>query len=233
MSETLHLEGLDFTLTRSHRRRTVGITLERDGNLSVAAPEGTPLGQVEAVVRRKLFWVFAKLAEKALLFQPPPRKEYVSGEGFHYLGRSYRLLLTDEAEVNGSARLRLTGGRFVLPRREQPRAADLFTRWYTEHALIWLRQRVDQLAARIGKEPKEVRVRELGNRWGSCTEDGVVNFHWRVIRLPPTLIEYIAAHELVHLLEPRHDAAFWSRLERVWPDWKARKRLLAESGSRY
>ena len=78
-----------------------------------------------------------------------------------------------------------------------------------------------------------MRVRELGNRWGSCSSEGVLNFHWRTIRLPPTLIEYVAAHELVHLLEPRHDAAFWNRLERVLPDWKARKRLLAESGARY
>ncbi|MBL8798673.1 MAG: M48 family metallopeptidase [Planctomycetia bacterium] len=233
MNETLHLEGLDFTLIRSRRRRTVGITVERDGDLTVTAPEATPLGQVEKVVCRKLFWVFAKLAEKAMLFQTPPKKEYISGEGFHYLGRSYRLLLTDNVEVNGTARLRLTGGRFVLPRRELPHAAELFTRWYTEHALVWLRQRVDQLAARIGKEPNEVRVRDLGNRWGSCTEGGVLNFHWRLIRLPPTLIEYVAAHELVHLLEPRHDEAFWGRLERVLPDYKQRKRQLAEQGAQY
>jgi predicted metal-dependent hydrolase len=71
---------------------------------------------------------------------------------------------------------------------------------------------VQQLTPRVGKEPKEVRVRDLGNRWGSCSSEGVRNFHWRTIRLPPTLIEYVAAHELVHLLEPRHDAAFWERL---------------------
>lgn len=54
-----------------------------------------------------------------------------------------------------------------------------------------------------------------------------------MIRLPPTLIEYVAAHKLVHLLEPRHDAAFWGRLERVLPDYRQRKRLLAEQGGRY
>jgi predicted metal-dependent hydrolase len=233
MSERLHLEGLEFTLTRSPRRRTVGITVGRDGGLSVTAPEGAPRAQVEAVVRGKLFWVFARLAEKALLFQPPPRKEYVSGEGHHYLGRSYRLLVVDEARVNGSARLRLTGGRFVLPRAAQPRASNLFAQWYAEHALVWLRRRVEQLAPRIGERPREVRVRDLGSRWGSCTDEGVVNFHWRTIRLPPTLIEYIAAHELVHLLERRHNDQFWGRLERVLPDYRERKRLLAEWGSRY
>lgn len=233
MTEHLHLEGLDFTLTRSPRRRTVGITVERDGGLSVSAPEETPLAQVEKLVRRKLFWVFGKLAEKALLFRPTPRKEYVSGEGFHYLGRSYRLLLVDRTEVNGAAELRLLGGRFILPRKDRSQAARLFTRWYTEHARVWLRRRVEQLAPRVGIRPQEVRVRDLGNRWGSCTEGGVVNFHWRTICLPPSLVEYVVAHELVHLLEPKHNDCFWNRLERVLSDYRTRKRLLAEQGSDY
>ncbi|HBI45534.1 MAG TPA: hypothetical protein DDY78_22170 [Planctomycetales bacterium] len=104
MSETLHLDGLEFALSRSRRRRTVGITVERDGDLRVTASEDAPLAQVESVARGKLFWVFAKLAEKALLFQPPPAKEYVSGKGFHYLGRSERRKLTlgkEEAFVKG------------------------------------------------------------------------------------------------------------------------------------
>lgn len=233
MMEHLHLEGLDFTLTRSPRRRTVGITVERDGGLNVSAPEETPLAHVEKVVRSKLFWVFAKLAEKALLFRPAPQKEYVSGEGFHYLGRSYRLLLVERTEANGSGGLRLLGGRFILPRKDRPHAARLFTRWYTEHALVWLQRRVEQLAPRFGIRPQDVRVRDLGNRWGSCTAGGVVNFHWRTICLPPSLVEYVVAHELVHLLEPRHDAAFWERLERVLPDYQRRKRALAEEGGRY
>jgi len=231
MSESLIVEGLEFALTRSRSRRTVGITVDRDGELRVAAPESAPSDQVEAVVRSKLFWVFAKLAEKALLFKPAPPKEFVSGEGFHYLGRSYRLLLTDDPCV--TTPLRLVNGRFVLRRKDRHRAADLFANWYSDHASLWLSRRTTQLAERIGRRPKEVRVRDLANRWGSCTEDGVVYFHWRVIRLPPTVIEYVAAHELVHLLEPRHDAAFWNRLERAMPDYRQRKRALATHGGQY
>ena len=69
MSETLSIEGLNFAVRRSSRRRSIGITVERDGSLTVAAPEQVQLGQIEKAVRGKLFWVFAKLAEKELLFQ--------------------------------------------------------------------------------------------------------------------------------------------------------------------
>jgi predicted metal-dependent hydrolase len=234
MSETLHLEGLAFSVRRSERRRTVGITVERDGALTVAAPVGVDLTQVERAVRGKLSWVFAKLAEKELLFQPGPEKEYVSGEGFHYLGCSYRLLLVDDpAPADGQPPLRLLNGRFRLSRAAQGDAAAAFVRWYTAHALAWLRQRVGLLSPRVGVGPRALRVLDLGNRWGSCGDDGVLNFHWRTIRLPPSLVEYVVAHELVHLLGPRHNAGFWSRLERLLPDWRARKRLLAEQGGRY
>lgn len=233
MSETLSLEGLNFTIHRSARRRTVGITVERDGDLSVAIPDQADLAQVEKTVRGKLFWVFTKLAEKALLFQPSPEREYVSGAGFYYLGRSYRLLLVDDQGENGAARLRLVNGRFTLRRQDQANAASLFIRWYTDHAREWIGRRVKELAIRTGKLPERVRILDLGNRWGSCSAEGGLNFHWRTIRLPPSLVEYIVAHELVHLLEPRHDAAFWTRLERVMPDYRERKRALAEQGGRY
>lgn len=233
MSETLSIEGLNLNIRRSARRRTVGITVEREGDLSVAVPDGADMAQVEKAVRGKLFWVFTKLAEKALLFQPVPEKEYVSGEGFYYLGRSYRLLLVDEWGENGTACLRLVNGRFTLRRQDQPKAATLFVRWYTDRARDWIERRVKELAPRTGKEPKRVRVLDLGNRWGSCSGDGGLNFHWRTIRLPPSLVEYVVAHELVHLCESRHDNAFWARLERVLPDYRERKRSLAGQGSKY
>jgi predicted metal-dependent hydrolase len=233
MSETLTLEGLEFSVHRSPRRRTVGITVERDGDLSVAVPDQADMAQVEKTVRSKLFWVFSKLAEKALLFQPSPEKEYVSGEGFYYLGRSYRLLLMDDQGENGAARLRLMNGRFTLRRQDQHQAASLFVRWYTDHARLWIGPRVREFAARTGKPPKQVRVLDLGNRWGSCSTEGGLNFHWRAIRLPQSLVEYVVVHELVHLIEPRHDNAFWNRLERVMPDYRERKRRLSTEGARY
>lgn len=233
MSETLTIEGMDFAIHRSARRQTVGITVERDGELCVAVPNKADVAQIEKAVRGKLCWVFTKLTEKALLFQPTPEKEYVSGEGFYYLGRSYRLFLVADHPETDSVPLRLVNGRFTLKRQDQPRAAALFVRWYTEQARAWIERRVRELAPRTGQQPKRVRVLDLGNRWGSCSADGVLNFHWRTIRLPPSLVEYIVAHELVHLCEPRHDVAFWTRLERVLPDFRQRKRSLAEWGSRY
>jgi hypothetical protein len=95
--------------------------------------------------------------------------------------------------------------------------------WYTRHALPWLQRLVQRLERRVGASPTVIAVQDLGYRWGSCSSTGRVNFHWRTILLPPPLVEYVVAHELVHLLEPHHTERFWLHVERVIPDMRQRR----------
>jgi predicted metal-dependent hydrolase len=229
MAETLLLDDLRFTVRRSARRRTIGVTVERDGSLLLTAPADCPTERIRAIAREKQFWVYRKLAQKRLLHRSAPAKEYVTGESFRYLGRSYRLQLVKEAEQESP--LRLIHGRFRL-RRDAAVCGDAhFRAWYTEHGRAWLRDRVKRIAPQVDMEPLRVEVRDLGYRWGSCGAGRVVNFHWRVVLLPPRIIEYVIAHELVHLQIPNHGKEFWQRLERVMPDFPARKEWLAEEGA--
>lgn len=71
---------------------------------------------------------------------------------------------------------------------------------------------------------------DLGYRWGSCGKGGRLFFHFRTVLLPPPIIEYVVVHELVHLVEPHHNPAFWARVERAMPDFADRKQWLAEKG---
>jgi predicted metal-dependent hydrolase len=86
---------------------------------------------------------------------------------------------------------------------------------------------------RVGRRPTETHIQDLGFRWGSANRRGHLYFHWRVALLPPEMIEYVVAHELAHLVERYHSPAFWERLERVMPDYAARKRWLAAEGGAY
>src|SRR5207237_2770389 len=119
----------------------------------------------------------------------------------------------------------------TLLRTKRHRGQEHFVQWYARHGCPWLRHRVERFATRIGVTPPAVQVRDLGYRWGSCGRG--VNVHWRTILLPPRSIDYILAYELVHLCEPRHNKRFWTALERVMPDFAARKHWLAEHGDRF
>lgn len=229
----LTIGDLTFELQHSDRRQTVGITVDRDGSLIIRAPADCPLDEIERIAREKRFWIYTKLAEKEQLQQAQPArsKEYVSGEGFYYLGRSYRLLLID-AEP-GIPPLRLYQGRFRLRRDEQASGRQHFVAWYTEHAKRWIGQRVERYTNRADVTPEVVQVRDLGYRWASCSPNGAVNFHWRAILLPSHVIDYLIVHELVHLREPNHSDAFWQRVARVIPDYAEHKHWLAQNGAAF
>ena len=225
-AETLTVGDLEFELRRSARRRSVQVTVDRGGELVLAAPEQCPIAIMEDFVREKRFWIYTKLAEKEALKPQRSTKEYVSGEGFPYLGRSYRLLLVNKQSVP----VKLEAGRFKMSRAVVCTGRDEMVRWYTDHATAWLRKRVVRYQRRIGVEPAGVVVQDLGYRWGSCGKGGRLYFHWRTILLPPRIADYIVVHELVHLHEGHHTPEFWQRVERAMPDFAQRKQWLAEHG---
>lgn len=233
MTESLRVGNLNFALRRSTRRKTIGITVDRQGELILRVPTHYSTSLAERAAAEKLLWVYTKLAEKKLLFQPSRPKKFIDGEGFYYLGKSYRLLLVDEPVVgNSNAPLRLEGGWFLLRRSESQHAEQHFVNWYLRHARAWISNRIELYANRVGVQPQGIDVRRLGFRWGSCTPSGRVNFHWRTILLPPEIIDYIIVHELVHLREPTHSALYWRRVERVIPDYLIRKKWLSENGGK-
>jgi hypothetical protein len=222
----LTVDDLHLEVRRSARRRSVQITVDRSGELLLSAPESCSTSVMEKFVREKRFWIYTKLAEKDALGVAAPKKEFVSGEGFPYLGRSYRLLLVEEQGVM----VKLEQGRFKMLRSAAERGRDHMIRWYSERGQPWLQRRAERFQRRVGVKPAVVTVQDLGFRWGSCGKGGRLHFHWRSVLLPPPVIEYIVVHELVHLIEPHHTPAFWTRVERAMPDFAARRLWLAERG---
>jgi predicted metal-dependent hydrolase len=229
MTCQLHVDELSFEVKRSPRRHTLELIVERAGALVIAAPMETDEVSMAAFVREKKFWLYRKLAEKEARQQPTSGKEFVSGQGFIYLGRTFRLLLVEEQD----APLKLTNGRFRLRADHAPHGRDTFISWYMERARSWLKKRIRGWAPRVGVEPRGIEIRDLGYRWGSCSKTGALNFHWATILLPPSVIDYVIVHELVHLIEPNHTPIFWQQVGRVLPEYEQRKTWLAEQGGAY
>lgn len=224
---SLVLGDLQFEVRRSDRRRTLGLTVERDGSLVLSAPPDVAEARLERFARQKRFWIYEKLAAKEALPPPLPVRKFVTGEGFPYLGRSHRLQLVADLDVP----VKLEAGRFKMRRDEVTRGRATMVRWYTAHAQPWLASRVTRYAGRARVAPSAVTVQDLGFRWGSCGKGGRLYFHWQSILLPPSIIDYIVVHELVHLREPHHTPDFWRAVERAMPDWEPRRRWLAERGN--
>ena len=209
-------------------RTTIEITVERDASLILRAPLDTTIERATQFVNDKRQWVYRKLAEKDALTGPPITKQFVEGEGFAYLGRSYRLTLTEQV-----AGVRLERGRFHMnPSQVDQGAADM-RRWYTSTGTQWLQKRIRPWEARMGEDTIEVAVRDLGYRWGSARPaEGPqrINVHWAALQLPPSLIDYILVHELAHLHETNHTPEFWAFVARLMPAYETHKTVLSTFG---
>jgi predicted metal-dependent hydrolase len=222
MSETLQIGELTFEVRRSPRRRTLGLTLDRGGELVIHSPVAETAHELERWARSKLLWVHRKLALKEGLAPKYRGPEFVSGESFSYLGRWYRLAIAAQQDEP----LRFDGRRFYLRRDARTAAGDHFRHWYVSAGKDWLAKRVAWLAHAAGRNPAYVEVRDLGFRWGSCARNGGALFNWRLLQLPVRLVDYVIVHELTHLVEPHHGPTFWRALDRSLPDWRSRKEEL-------
>jgi hypothetical protein len=208
-------------------RSSVRLTVERDARVSALVPPGTPLATFEEVVRSKRRWLFGKLHERRVDLAARPEKQLISGEGFHYLGRSYRLQLVDEAP----APVRLINGRLQLLRSKLGNGEQHLIRWYAARGQAWLPRRAQPWAERMRAPFSTLRVRQLGYRWGSCSPDGSVNIHWATMQLSVDVVDYVLVHELAHLHQHDHSPAFWRTVERAMPDFVRHRDRLRVDGA--
>ena len=222
----LKVDDLEFEVRLSDRRKTLQVTVDRGGELVLSAPAGVDDTRMRDFVRTKRYWIYKKLAEKEQLQRPIPHKEYVDGEGFLYLGRSYRLKLVNDQE----APLKLINGRFRLRRDLAANGREQFIRWYSRRGREWLTIKVQEYSSRMEVTPAGVKVQDLGYRWGSCGKGNWLYFHWKTMLLPRSIAEYVVIHELAHLHSPHHTQDFWRRVERALPDYERRKQWLAAYG---
>ena len=88
----------------------------------------------------------------------------------------------------------------------------------------------DKYANQLGKTYDRLSIRDTRSRWGSCSSQGALMYSWRLIMAPPEVLDYVAAHEVAHLVEMNHKPAFWAVVERLCPDYETHRRWLRDEG---
>ncbi len=219
-----------YRIVRSaRRRRTLELRVEADG-VRVSVPLRTPRHEVDAFVRSRIDWI-----RKQRVARPRPASlAFVTGDTLPYLNRPMPLEVVEGGSRRSQVRADLLGVRVTLPRgvREQREAVqDALRRWYRDRATEEILGRVEAWAVRAGYGPRRVLIRDQKRRWGSCAKDGTLRFNWRLVMLDPSIIDYVVVHEIVHLVRPHHRPTFWSEVERLIPDYQARRKALSEQGA--
>lgn len=196
------------------KRRTLALEITRDARLIVRAPETTSLEFIEKVVFKKRSWIQKKQKLAKEKYRQVQLKEFVNGEGFLYLGNTYRLYIVDNCEPP-----LLFDQEFRLSRVYLPTARELFIDWYKKQAYQKIKERVDWYSNLFGLKYNKFGITDAQKRWGSCGAKDNLHFSWRIIMVPLSVADYVVVHELVHLTEKNHSRKFWDRVRIMIPNY--------------
>jgi predicted metal-dependent hydrolase len=207
------------------KRKTMSIIVDRDRSVVVRAPLATSEEAIKNEIQKRKRLLQKKIDHNQKYPIKQQAKEFISGETLMYLGKNYKLFVTEES-FDGIQ----FDNKFFISVANQHQANILFKEWYLQCAKEIIVPKATAIAKQIGVAYNNINILDLKFRWGSCTPKDNIHLNWRLIKAPITVIEYIIVHELTHLLEANHTKEFWSRVAAQLPSYEKAKLWLKENG---
>ncbi len=229
-------EHVQYQLRISKRRKTVSIKVTPSGTVVVSAPPWINTREIEQIVAARTPWIRKHQQQFAKIYRPPIYRTYQEGSCFPVLGQEVPLVIDDLLkgppvydQQHNMIRMR------PIPAEKRPAA---LRECYRSVGKRYVGEVLPRLLYIVGRyvspqlSPKEVTLRSMSRRWGSCSHDGRITLSLRLFGAPTQLVDYVMIHELVHLYHPHHQRSFYKLLEEILPDWRERSNQLRQiSGS--
>ena len=218
--------GREYEVIHSSRK-SISIILDRNGQFKIRCPYDTTEQALRTLLDQKLEWIEKKSIEwKDIEKNRSDQDDLLS---IKYFGRRWMLhesKIEDEITfVNGQ--IHVPAGYFNLGEGERKKQIRAF---FTKRGYLKIPSMVKKSAVDLGVEIPKTQVLDLGFRWGSCSQNKTVNFHWKCMTLPSNIVQYIVSHEVAHLIVPDHSKRFWRVLEKASPDFEAHEKWLKDKG---
>jgi predicted metal-dependent hydrolase len=178
------------------------------------------------IVKSKEYEIHKQITKNKELNKERINRQFLPGQSFLYLGKSYNLQV-DDTQVEP---LKLRNGKFILASKSIEKAEESFVKFYKKMGKPILEKRVAFFREFIKEKPKEIKIVDLKTRWASCTPSGNLNFHWKCFMAPQSVLDYLIVHELVHLKHLNHSRQFWDEVSIILPDYKTHEEWLRKNG---
>lgn len=220
----IDLDGVrtSVTVKTSKRARSFRLSLPVSGPL-LTVPEGARWTDAQAFLNRHRHWLAARLPRNA--------QAQMLRVGATLPLRGVPHLIVAAGTLRGRVEIGTEEEKSIL---RVPGAAEHQPRrlydWLRAEALSDLETRTALHAGQLAVEVRQVRLRSQASRWGSCSSAGNISYNWRLVLAPPFVLDYVAAHEVAHLVEMNHSPAFWATVARTLPDMERGRSWLKAHG---
>jgi hypothetical protein len=208
----------DYTFIRK-KRKTLTIKIDKTGKITLFAPTGYPKKLADDFILKNTAWIEKKRAEIAS--RPVHEKiAGIQGEKIPLFGEERVIFLY------GGKTVQEEGNALYLPQKSPLAALKAF---YIERLKNTLRGYINSHALRMNVMPIRLTITSARTRWGSCSGKNALSFSFRLAMCRPSAVEYVAVHELCHILHKDHSKAFWGEVEKNFPDFRAEKAYLKKN----
>lgn len=204
------MNEIPYEIVRSNRK-TLALTIDSEAKLIVRAPMQLDEDVIREFIKKKSRWIADK--QRHVRDYATKQSEFLleDGENVLYLGKSYAILRKDVQEIS------IEGNFLIVP---ENMTLEGFADWMKIQGDNIIRERVDHYANLIGAKYSSVKMSNAKRRWGSCGAGNTLNFAWRLVMCPQSVIDYVVVHELSHITYKDHSAKFWTRVATVMPNYR-------------
>lgn len=228
MDRIVKTETGDIRFTLEHKRiKNINLRIHRDGTIFVSAPRGTNDSVINAFVCSR-----ARLIQRALLrisAMPAPRLE--NGACVYILGKEVSLKISESSKAQAylDGNVLILGVRDMQNKKHIENAYRAFEKQVCIDVIPPMLKKIFPYFAKLGYEFPTVRYRYMKSCFGNCrAKENIITFSTTLAQMPPECVEYVIAHELCHLVHQDHSARFYSLLCELVPDYKEKKKILAQ-----
>ena len=247
-------EDVRYTVTRSYRRKTMGLVLHPNDRIEVKAPVNVSSSIIMDYVLKNKDWITSKLREQRIRagkIKPPadlpPKKQFVrcGDEDVRYtVTRSYRrktvgLTLHPRGKLEIKAPGEMDGATiktYVVQRRDwiasklkEQRVRESKDRLPIRRTVESIIKRTMDLAEWMQLPAPSVSVREMRSAWGRCSGSDDIVLHAALAKMPEPVADYVIIHELCHILIPGHTRQYWATVAKYCPEYVRHKRWIKEN----
>lgn len=205
-------QTIDYQLKRRKGSKHLRLKIDKDG-LSLSAPIQLKETDIQRVLLDKGDWILKQLGKYS------QRVDYRDGRQVDYLGRAYtvQLMVAEQEKVLFDE----SGFQIFSADLSQENISRVMEKWYRKRAKVYLPGRVEAIASEMGIVlTGRIVIKNQKTRWGSCSSKGNINLNLRLMMAPEAAIDYVIIHELCHLWEMNHSAAFWKLVAKYAPDYQ-------------
>ncbi len=211
---------IEYRLIRSDRR-TLSISVDREGALVVHAPKRMSIQEIETFIQQKQRWIENKQAQARNTANYLPKLE--AGAAVPFWGNTLRIEFKDAKNAAHQ------DGILWLPKTGE--AAQHARKWRLRQAQMLITPRVEYWAKQTGLSPAKIAYGNAKARWGSMNpKTRSLRLNAALVHCPQDIVDYVIVHELVHIIQPNHSAAFHAAVRSILPDADQRRAALKQYG---